>query len=69
MKIPIQEKIAELERRIVALESRQEHTTTTTKTIITNANDIDLEPEWSGIWQSLDALFKKAFRAGGGGAG
>ena len=58
MKIPLQNKIAELERRIEALEKQRG--TVTTKTTVTTAA-VDLEPEMSGIWKSVDALFTKAF--------
>lgn len=62
MKISVQEKIAELERRIVALESQQKSRSaaTTTKTTVTTTG-VDLEPELGGLWASFDALFKKAF--------
>lgn len=61
-KMSIQDKIAELESRIAALEQKYgTKTVTTTKTTIRHS-DVDLEPEMSGIWKSVDALFKKAFR-------
>ena len=62
-KVTMQEKIAELERRIIALESqsRKPTTATTTRRTVTSST-LDLEPEMSGIWQSIDALFKKAFK-------
>lgn len=60
MKITVQEKIAELERRIVALEKAQRaHTVTTT----TTTRAVGLEPEMSGVWKSVDALFAKVFGA------
>lgn len=56
MKILLQEKIAELEHRITALEKAQRPTT---KII----QQIDLEPEISAMWKSFTALCGKAFRS------
>jgi hypothetical protein len=60
MKIPLQEKIAELERRIVALE-KSERITCTTTTNVRHGSGVDITQEFSGVWASVDALFKKAF--------
>lgn len=64
-KMSVQEKMAELERRIAALEAKRPPTdaysrvtmrkTTTTTTVP------DLEPEMGGLWKSFDALMQKAF--------
>lgn len=56
--IPLQDKIAELERRIAALEQRATTTTTQRVTI----RHIDLEPEMSGIFAHMNALFAKVFK-------
>lgn len=58
-KMSIQEKIADLESRIVALEKRYAVTTVTT----TTTRPVDLEPEMSSIWKSVDALFAKVFKS------
>ena len=61
MKIPVQEKIAELERRIVALEDAwRSRTVTTTRTV--KVATVDLEPEMGGLWKSFDALMNKVFK-------
>ena len=57
MKIPLQDKIAELERRIVQLEQRRVTDARATQTL-THA----LEPELGRIWASVDALFRKVFK-------
>jgi hypothetical protein len=62
MKIPMQEKIAELESRIAALEKGATKITTTTTTTTRRAT-VDLDPEWSGIWKQVDALFAKVFKS------
>lgn len=59
MKITVQEKIAELERRIVALESQRFVTTKTTTTVASKVPDLDAEVD--SVWKSFDTLFKKAF--------
>jgi len=65
MKIPIQEKIAELERRIEALEKPQR--TTTTKTTTTTAPLTPPQEEaLSSMWRHFDATFeamRKVFRS------
>lgn len=55
MKIPVQDKIAELERRIVALESRAG---APTRTVVAH-NTVDVEPEMSRVWAAFHALFAK----------
>ena len=57
MKITIQEKIAELESRIAALEKAR--TATTKTTITTKVSQVDLEPEFGGIFKQMNALFEK----------
>lgn len=59
MKIPLQDKIAELEQRIVELEKRQHVNAVSTQRI--TMQPTDLEPEMSTIWASVDKLFKKVF--------
>ncbi len=54
MKIPLQEKIAELERRIQVLEARDK-TTARTVTVET------LQPEWGRMWKTFDQVMEKAF--------
>lgn len=62
MKMSVQEKIADLERRIVELEKRGRApdgfyaATTATQTY---AGTVSLEPEMSRVWKSVDALFAK----------
>lgn len=58
MKIPIQEKIAELEARIVALEKARArgYTVHRERTV-----EVDLEPESGRLWKAFDALMDKAF--------
>lgn len=62
MKVTVQEKIAELESRIAALEQAQRSSafTTTTRTVTTEA--VSLEPEMGNVWDSVNALFRKAFK-------
>lgn len=55
MKIPLQDKIAELERRIVALETQAR----TVERVTIRTRTVDLEPEMGNIWRSFDALFAK----------
>ena len=57
MKVTVQEKGAELERRIADLEKRQFTDARATQTI----RRVSLEPEFGRVWASVDALFKKAF--------
>ena len=57
-KMGLQDKIADLERRIVALE-KAEKSRVYTRTTITHK---DVAPEMGNIWKSFDALFKKAFK-------
>ena len=54
MKISLQEKIADLERRVQLLEKL--------RAVEREVRMVDLEPEMSGMWASFDALFKKVFR-------
>lgn len=56
-KLSLQEKIADLERRILELEKRQCTDARATQTM----TRVNLEPEMGRIWASVDALFKKAF--------
>lgn len=56
-KMSMQQKIAELESRIAALE-KQRHTVTKTTTVA----HVDLEPELSGLWSHVDMLIRKAFK-------
>jgi hypothetical protein len=60
-KVTVQQKIAELESRIVALEKAQK---TVTRTVTTTVQDgaVDLEPEMGRMWASFDALFAKVFK-------
>jgi uncharacterized coiled-coil protein SlyX len=60
VKIPIQEKIAELESRIAALEKLASHQRTTVTTTSTN-RVVDLEPEAGNVWAAVDKLFAKVF--------
>lgn len=67
MKVSVQEKVAELERRIVALEDAAKKTATTTaaRTVRTTTTTVaapDLDAEMSGVWKAFDVLFEKAFR-------
>ena len=55
MKIPLQDKIAELERRIVQLEQHRVTDARATQTL----TRVSLEPERGRIWASIDALFRK----------
>lgn len=59
MKMSLQEKIAELERRIADLEKRQRVDAYSTKTV----HRVNLEPEMGRIWASVDALFAKVFKS------
>jgi hypothetical protein len=58
--VTVQEKIAELESRIAALEKREGSRTTVTRSTTTTA--VDLEPEMGRIWKAVDAFFAKAFQ-------
>lgn len=62
MKITVQSKIAELEDRIVALEKAQRVKPTTAERHARVNKPMDVEPEMSGVWTAVDALFKKVFR-------
>jgi BMFP domain-containing protein YqiC len=72
MKIPLQEKIAELESRITALELRATAVETklcgrTSRTIVTNdpnwhGFNADVEKHWRGLWREFDALMKSVFK-------
>lgn len=63
MKVTVQEKVAELERRIVALESRPNYSHTVIKAASTHTvTGLCLEPELSGLWASFDRLMAKAFK-------
>lgn len=62
VEMPLHEKIADLERRILALEQQARRTTTTTTRTTTTADVMDLEPEAGRLWASFDALMAKAFR-------
>lgn len=59
MKISAQDKIAELEQRIAALEKRQQPVDAVSRTTLTR---VSLEPEMGRIWASMDALFAKVFK-------
>lgn len=59
-KMSIQEKVAELERRIAAIEKTHRVTTTTTTRTVAQ---VDLEPELGSIWKNFDALFAKVFKS------
>ena len=56
MKIPLQDKIAELERRIEALECRRPAVVRETRT---TERMVDLEPEMGLVWKAFDSLFVK----------
>lgn len=58
MKVPLQEKIAELESRIARLEQLLAGRKVTTRTTTT----VDMEPEMSNLWKSVDALMTKVRR-------
>ncbi len=58
MKIPLQDKIAELERRIVNLEKGRRTNAVSTQTV----QRVNLEPEMGRMWTSVDALFSKVFK-------
>lgn len=62
MKVTIQSKVAELEGRIDALEKAEKRRAPFTQTTTMTTQPVDLEPELSGIWASVDALFKKVFK-------
>lgn len=66
MKITVQEKIAELERRIVALESaKSQPSVTRTTTTTTGPLTADQETHLSNMWSHFDAMFSalgKVFR-------
>jgi len=55
MKIPLQEKIAELEARIEKLE-KVRHTRP-----IKGALDLSQDKDWKVMWASFDALVKRIF--------
>lgn len=59
MKTSAQEKIAELERRIAALESQRQPVDAVSRTTVTR---VSVEPEMGRIWASVDALFAKVFK-------
>ena len=59
-KMSVQEKVAELERRIQALEQRPRTITTTTVTSVRGRfHSMDLEPEWAKLWSAFDSLMAK----------
>jgi hypothetical protein len=58
MKIPIQEKIAELERRIEALEKARRPVTTTTTTSTTDPLTPKQEAARDRMWQHFDETFR-----------
>lgn len=63
MKIPIQEKLAELERRIAVLERRQPFVQVKNYPASSEMRTgyVDIEPEVGGLWKAFDALMAKAF--------
>lgn len=61
-KMTVQEKIADLERRVMALEQQQRVSVSYTKVTKNTDPAIDLEPEMGNVWKSFSALFDKAFK-------
>lgn len=59
MKIPLQEKIAELEQRIVALEKQVSQPRGVTQQ--TTIRRVRVHGELDKIWKSVDDLFAKVF--------
>ena len=59
MKISIQEKIADLERRLLVLEGKSSPRATTTTTTVNGPFPDGAEKEWTGLWKSFDALMDK----------
>lgn len=61
VKMSMQEKIAELERRIIDLESKKTVVNVTTTTTTTKPG-LDINAEIDNIFKSVDAMFKKVFK-------
>lgn len=57
MKISAQEKIAELERRIAALEAERRQTTRTINMSGSRLVPMDTTGAWSQMWTHFDAMF------------
>jgi hypothetical protein len=61
--IPLQEKIAELERRIEALEKAQKVThTTVTRTFYSKATDGIFGKHWDKMWEHFSETMKALWR-------
>lgn len=60
MKIPVQDKIAELEARIAALEKRSN--SERTRTLVQVVNKSVLGEHWDKMWLEFDHAMKAAFR-------
>jgi len=61
--IPLQEKIAELERRIEALEKAQKVThTTVTRTFHSKPFDGIFGERWNKMWDEFNEMMKAVFR-------
>jgi hypothetical protein len=59
MKVPLQEKIAELESRIVALEKAQKvHARVTREFLPWESN---ITNQWKRMWEEFDKIMKKVF--------
>lgn len=61
MKISVQEKIAELEARIAALEQGRTTTTTTTRTVSMRTKG-PFGEHWDKMWEHFDKIMDNAFR-------
>lgn len=59
MKITVQEKIAELERRIVSLETTRNQEKRAARAAAQQI--VNPEPELGRVWKAFDALFAKVF--------
>jgi len=61
VKIPVQEKIAELEWRIARLESNPCRCRVVTSETVSNV-DFTSNPHWKALWKEFDALMKSMFK-------
>jgi hypothetical protein len=62
MKIPLQQKIAELEQRIVALEALAKKERLFTRTSVRTDLDARSEGHWSRMWFHFDEMMHRIFR-------
>lgn len=59
-RIPLQEKISELERRIVALEKKPCRCRVVREVTVSGPS-LDANPHWKALWREFDALMKSIF--------